>query len=162
MIQHERLLNQWADTYARVLRPRTLIGGYYVADFDGWKDWPTAEHGVLWGGEPIAAILTEYLRLGELRLYVEKMPSLLAARQRFTKEAVSRHATAVDARKRFWNFPGDPKHSNLPPPLLVYADLLATGDASDYFSERPDSAIRKLIGCSRHISLCHMLFFMEH
>lgn len=129
LFQHERLLNQWADAYARVLRPRTLIGRYYVTDFDGWKDWPTAEHGVLWGGEPAAAILTEYLRPGELTLYAEKMPSLLAARQKFMKEAGLRHAAAVDVRKRFWNFPGDQKHSNLTPPLLVYADLLATGDA---------------------------------
>ncbi|HCN91356.1 MAG TPA: hypothetical protein DIT28_19630, partial [Oxalobacteraceae bacterium] len=32
-------------------------------------------------------------------------------------------------RRRFWNFPGDPEHDKLVPPLLVYADLLATGDA---------------------------------
>lgn len=129
LFQHERLLNQWVDAYARVLRPRTLIGRYYVTNFDGWKDWPTAEHGALWGGEPAAAILTEYLRPGELTLYAEKMPSLLAARQKFMKEAAPRHAAAVNVRRRFWNFPDDPKHSNLTPPLLVYADLLATGDA---------------------------------
>ncbi len=48
---HERLLNQWADAYARVLRPRTLIGRYYVTGFDGWKTWPLAEYGALWGGD---------------------------------------------------------------------------------------------------------------
>ena len=45
----ERLLGQWADAYARLLRPRTLIGRYYVRTLQGWKDWPLAEHGALWG-----------------------------------------------------------------------------------------------------------------
>jgi hypothetical protein len=125
----ERLLNQWADAYARVLRLRTLIGRYYVAGFEGWKNWPLAEHGALWGGEPAAAMLTEYLRPGELTLYAEKMHGLLAARQKFMKEAGPRHTAAVEVRKRFWNFPGDPEQFNTVPPLLVYADLLATGDA---------------------------------
>ncbi len=128
LFKHERLLNQWADAYARVLRPRTLIGRYYIADFDGWKKWPIAEYGALWGGEPAAAMLTEYLRPGELTLYAEKMPSLLAARQKFMKEAGPRHMAAVEVRKRFWHFSGDPEHNNMTPPLLVYADLLATGD----------------------------------
>lgn len=129
MFQHERLLNQWADAYVRVLRPRTLIGRYYVADFDGWKTWPIAEYSALWGGEPAAAMLTDYLRPGALTLYAEKMPSLLAARQKFMKEAESGHKAVVEVRKRFWNLPDDPKHNNIVPPLLVYADLLATGDA---------------------------------
>lgn len=129
LFQHERLLNQWADAYARVLRPRTSIGRYYVADFDGWKKWPVAEHDALWGGEPAAAMLTDYLRPGELTLYTEKMPSLLAARQKFMKEAEPGHKAVVEVRKRFWNFPDDATHSNMVPPLLIYADLLATGDA---------------------------------
>jgi hypothetical protein len=129
LFERERLLNQWTDAYARVLRPRTLIGRYYVPGFEGWKNWPLAEYGALWGGEPAAAMLTEYLRPGELTLYAEKMPGLLAARQKFMKEAGPRHTAAVEVRKRFWNFPGDPEHTNMVPPLLVYADLLATGDA---------------------------------
>ena len=129
LFQRERLLNQWTDAYVRVLRPRTLIGRYYVPGFEGWKNWPLAEYGALWGGEPAAAMLTEYLRPGQLTLYAEKMPGLLAARQKFMKEAGPRHTAAVEVRKRFWNFPGDPEHINMVPPLLVYADLLATGDA---------------------------------
>jgi len=81
------------------------------------------------GGEPAAAVLTDYLRPGVLTLYGEKVPGLLAARQKFLKEPAPGHTAVVEVRKRFWNFPGDPQHNNLVPPLLVYADLLATGDA---------------------------------
>ncbi|HCE09632.1 MAG TPA: hypothetical protein DEQ40_13730, partial [Oxalobacteraceae bacterium] len=114
---------------ARVLRPRTLLGRYYVPTLEGWKDWPLAEHGALWGGEPAAAMLTDYLRPGVLTIYAEKLPGLLAARQKFMKEPAPGHAAVVEVRRRFWNFPGDPEHDKLVPPLLVYADLLATGDA---------------------------------
>jgi hypothetical protein len=129
LFEPERLLGQWTDAYARALRPRTLLGRYHVPAMEGWKDWPLAEHGALWGGEPAAALLTDYLRPGELTLYAEKLPGLLAARQKFMKEPAPGQAAIVEVRKRFWNFPGDPQHVNLAPPLLVYADLLATGDA---------------------------------
>ena len=124
-----RLLDEWATTYARVLRPRTLIGRYYVAALNGWKDWPLAEHGATWGSEPAAALLTEYLRPGELTIYAERLPALLAARMKFLKEPAPGHTAVVEVRKRFWNFAGDPEHPTVVPPVLVYADLLATGDA---------------------------------
>lgn len=129
LFELDRLLDDWVTTYARVLRPRTLLGRYYVPTFQGWKDWPLAEHGDLWGGEPAAALLTGYLRPGELTIYADKLPGLLAARMKFLKEPAPGHTAVVEVRKRFWNFPGDPAHSNVVPPLLVYADLLATGDA---------------------------------
>jgi hypothetical protein len=129
LFQHERLVNQWADAYARVLRPRTLLGRYHVQTLDGWHDWPLAEHGAQWGGEPAGALLTDHLRPGELTIYADKMPSLLAGRLKFLKEPAPGHTAVVEVRKRFWDFPGEPNHPNVVPPLLVYADLLATGDA---------------------------------
>ncbi len=124
----QRLLGQWADAYARLLRPRMLIGRYYVPALQGWKDWPLAEYGALWGGEPAGAILTDHLRPGELTLYADQLPTVLAAKQKFRKEPAPGHTAIVDVRKRFWNFPGDPHHPDTVPPVLVYADLLATGD----------------------------------
>jgi hypothetical protein len=58
----------------------------------------------------------------------DKLPGLLAGKYRFVKEPDVGHKAVVDVRRRFWNFPqtdGKP----CVPPLLVYADLLATGDA---------------------------------
>lgn len=129
LFQAERLVAQWADAYARTLRPRTLLGRYYVKTTEGWQDWPLEAHGAQWGAEPAGALLTDYLRPGELTLYAEKMPGLLAARMKFLNEPGPGHTAVVEVRKRFWNFPGEPGHPNLVPPLLTYADLLATGDA---------------------------------
>lgn len=128
LVNLERLLAQWVDAYARQLRPRTLIGRYYVPALEGWQDWPLAQHGALWGGEPAGALLTEYLRPGELTIYADKLPTLLAAQQRFMKETEPGHTAAVEVRRKFWNFPTEADRADVTPPVLVYADLLATGD----------------------------------
>ncbi|MGH8857627.1 MAG: type IV toxin-antitoxin system AbiEi family antitoxin [Polaromonas sp.] len=125
----ERLLALWADAYARQLRPRTLMGRYYVYTLEGWQDWRLAEYGAQWGSEPAATLLTHYLKPGELTIYADKLPGLLAARHKFAKEADMDHKEVVEVRRRFWNFPADAMAAQCVPPLLVYADLLATGDA---------------------------------
>lgn len=125
----ERLLALWTDAYARQLRPRTLLGRYYVPALEGWQKWPLDKYGAQWGGEPAGALLTHYLTPGELTMYADKLPGQLAARYRFAKEAEVGHKAVVEVRHRFWHFPEDAAAEPCVPPVLVYADLLATGDA---------------------------------
>ena len=125
----ERLLALWADAYARQLRPRTLLGRYYVPALAGWQEWPLDKFDAQWGGEPAGALLTNYLTPGELTMYADKLPGPLAARYRFAKEADVGHKAVVEVRHRFWRFPEDAAAGPCVPPVLVYADLLATGDA---------------------------------
>jgi hypothetical protein len=126
LYETERLLALWVDAYARQLRPRTLLGRYYVATLDDWQGWPLAAHDAQWGSEPAAALLTQYLKPGELTLYADKLPGLLAGKYRFLKEPDVGHQAVVEVRRRFWRFP---ESNACVPPVLVYADLLATGDA---------------------------------
>ena len=128
LYEGERLLALWADGYARQLRPRTLLGRYYVPSLDGWQAWPLTAHAAQWGGEPAAALLTQYLKPGELTLYADQLPGLLAGKFRFVKEPDVGHKAVVEVRRRFWNFPQRDGEACVPP-VLVYADLLATGDA---------------------------------
>jgi len=128
LYQGERLLALWADAYARQLRPRTLLGRYHVPTLEGWQDWPLAKHAAQWGGEPAAALLTRYLKPGELTLYADKLPGLLAAKYKFAQEPAPGRTAVVDVRRRFWHFPDEGAQPCVPP-VLVYADLLATGDA---------------------------------
>lgn len=128
VFQAEKLLGQWADAYARQLRPRNLIGRYYARTIDDWRDWPLAEHAALWGEEPAGALLTDYLRPGTLTIYADKMPGLLAARYKLQKEATPGHTTVVELRRKFWHFKTENETRPIVPPVLVYADLLANGD----------------------------------
>jgi hypothetical protein len=83
---------------------------------------------VLWGGESAAALLTEYLRPSELTLYAKKLPGQLIAKQRLSRTLEPGRTAVVEIRKQFWDFATAMQTPTTVPPLLIYADLLATGD----------------------------------
>ncbi|MEO7742460.1 MAG: type IV toxin-antitoxin system AbiEi family antitoxin [Usitatibacter sp.] len=129
LYRREELLAQWVDAYARQLRPRLLLERYYAPTIEDWKKWPVATHDALWGEEPAGALLTEYLRPGALTIYAAKLPGMLAARQKLAKAPALGRAMRVEMRRKFWTFPEESETRAIAPPVLVYADLLATGDA---------------------------------
>lgn len=127
---NKRLLDEWALTYARRLRAKTLQATYEVKDFDTWQQWTIEAPAALWGGEPAAQLLVQYLRPGVLTLYAEKIPPRLLVAQRMIKVSQSVEGQRVlEWRKPFWGqLPAAPRPDTVHP-VLVYADLLATGDA---------------------------------
>jgi hypothetical protein len=123
--ERRRLLTQWAEAYARTLRPQLLIDRYQAADPDWWRKLDPPKYKVLLGAEPAAAIATRHLRPGIVTLYTEKTPARLIADYRLRKATEG----TVELRRRFWPFDHEWEQPNLTPPVLIYADLLATGDA---------------------------------
>ena len=123
LVNGERLLAQWTEAYARTLRPRLLLGRFR-GDMIGLRT-QAAElgKGILAGGEIAAAQLTGQLRPGTATLYMANLDPAALARLRLRAD----DAGEVDVRLRFWTFDGE--RPGLVPTLLVYADLLAIGDA---------------------------------
>jgi hypothetical protein len=126
----KRMLDEWALAYARTLRPKLLIGRYRTTNALGWQNWQIENHEALWGGEPAGALLTGYLKPGTLTLYAKQVPArmifdqkLMTAPNRLAEDGI------VEFRQRFWNFDVPTDKPHIVPPALVYADLLATGDA---------------------------------
>ncbi len=126
----KRLLDEWALTYARRLRAKALQATFTVKDFDAWPQWTIEAPAALWGGEPAAQLLVPYLRPGVLTLYAEKIPPRLLVAQRMIKVSQTVDGQGVlEWRKPFWGqLPAAPRPDTVHP-VLVYADLLATGDA---------------------------------
>lgn len=125
----KRLLDEWAQGYARRLRPKTLQATFVTDTFDAWRDWPIDHAAVRWGGEPAAALLTDYLRPGVLTLYTERLPPRLLVEQRLRKEGHAGSQRYVEERRPFWGaLDIETPRTDVVPPVLVYADLLATGD----------------------------------
>lgn len=119
-----RLLDIWVEVYARTLRPKLLLGRYRAPAGEWWQQIDVAAYQAQFGAEPAATLLDHYLRPGVATLYAEKVPARLLADQRLRTDP----AGDVEIRKRFWAFE-QPDHPELVPPVLIYADLLATGDA---------------------------------
>jgi len=120
-----RLLEIWAEAYARVLRPKLLLGRYRAPHRDWWEAVNVQNYELQLGAEPAAARLHRYLHPGIATSYGGKVPGRLLADHQLRTDPKG----DVEIRQRFWNFNYTWEHSDLVPPLLIFADLLATGDA---------------------------------
>lgn len=125
---HEELIRRWGEAYTERLRPKLLFSRYTAEHSDWWKDVQVAKmlakQNACWGGEVAAAKLTGYLMPQVKTIYA---PNRLAALQvkfgfRPDKEG------DIEILKKFWAFDSDAAHPDMAPALLVYADLMASGD----------------------------------
>ncbi len=128
LIATRRLLDEWALAYARTLRPKQLLRTLVTPVFGTWREWDLKNERAKWGGEPAAALLTRHLTPGVLTLYADKLPAKLIVQHRMTTAQPNDEHNLVEVRKRFWGEALDGRADLVPPPL-IYADLLATGDA---------------------------------
>jgi hypothetical protein len=124
-----RLLDAWAQAYARRLRPKTLKGLYTTPLFDDWEQWGLAPSDGLWGGESAAQLLTKYLRPGILTIYTHRLPPPFMAKQRMSKAPDGAAERIVEWREPFWGEMPAGVRPDVVPPVLVYADLMATGES---------------------------------
>ena len=120
-----KFLDRWVEGYVGTLRRTTLLKRYRADNPDWWKNLDAPRHNVLLGGEPAAALLTAHLKPGVVTIYAKP------GNFRFILEHKLREAADGDMelRQQFWPFDYEWEHPNLAPPVLIYADLLATGDA---------------------------------
>lgn len=123
LLQPERLLQQWAEGYARTLRPKLLLGRYQAETLAWWNTLDPRQYGLVLGGEPAAGRLTQYLRPGTATLFGAKVEPRFVLDHRLRADPRGN----VEILRQFWHFDND--DPALAPTPLIYADLLAIGDA---------------------------------
>ncbi|MCU0926212.1 MAG: type IV toxin-antitoxin system AbiEi family antitoxin [Hydrogenophaga sp.] len=136
-VHRERVLKLWAEFYPRVLRPKLLLGRYQAESLNWWNELDPAAYGAVLGGEPAGGRLTGYLRPGTATFYADKINPRLLLDLRLRQD----EAGNVQIYKRFWHFDVRSPHAapttdapvpdpppQLAPALLVYADLMASGE----------------------------------
>jgi hypothetical protein len=77
------------------------------------------------GGEIAAAKLTWHLKPEGYTIYSDHLPGKLIYKFKFQKDPKGN----VEFLTPFWTFGWELAENGLVPPLLIYADLMATGDA---------------------------------
>jgi len=118
-----RLIEEWATHYPITLRPK-LHPRRFEAAKEGFTQADLKTLGAYWGGELAAQRLTRYLKPAAFTIYAHKPIDQLVS-------ALSLRANpsgTVEVLDAFWNFEPEPKYPDVVPPLLAYADLLATRD----------------------------------
>jgi hypothetical protein len=124
LIKKKELLERWVTTYPDQLRPKNLMGRYRAPHAEWWKDEKLTNLTAYWGGEVAAAKLTKYLKPQIVTIYVKGKPGELLLKHRIMKEA----AGNIEILNVFWNFEYEWQFPKLVHPILIYADLLGTGD----------------------------------
>lgn len=124
IIQKETLLDRWVTAYPEQLRPKQILGRYKGQP--GW--WQKINLDPLqtqWGGEVAAARLTQYLNPQIVTIYtaVRYLNNLLIE-NRLKKD----NTGDIEILERFWKPNEKGQYKDLVNPILIYADLLATGD----------------------------------
>jgi hypothetical protein len=121
------LIDKWVEEYAQQLRPTIKPQRYRVKDEDWWKKEDLAKLDMWLGGEPAAAVLTKHLRPEIVTVYGDTQFATLARKVRAIKDEYGN----LEVLKKFWTFEVKQENTQPPmvPPLLVYADLVATADA---------------------------------
>jgi hypothetical protein len=124
LMRHEELIRRWGEAYSERLRPKLLISRFSAERPDWWKEVDLEEMNSYWSGEVAAAKLTKYLRPQIKTIYAPNRLAALQLKFRFRPDKNG----DIELLKKFWTFDRDTASPSTAPALLVYADLMASGD----------------------------------
>ena len=129
LLERQRLLQEWVTNFPIKLRQKLNPRKFHAPMPDWWKNIDVTKYGAQWGGEVAAEKMTRYLKPQDLTLYFHTKN----AQQNLAKMVVENRLRAdprgeIEVLDAFWNFQDEKELPETVPPLLVYADLLATLD----------------------------------
>jgi len=124
LIQKEKLLQRWVTAYPEQLRPKLTLGRFR-GEHGWWQEKTLDPFEAQWGGEVAAAKLTQYLQPQIITIYItpEQLNQLLIG-NRLKRDPIG----DVEILERFWKPAELWTHKDVVHPILIYADLLATGN----------------------------------
>jgi hypothetical protein len=128
LLEPTRLLDEWVTNFPIRLRPKLNPRRFRAPD-PGWWEPAHLTAGARWGGEVAAARLTGHLKPATATIYLEPATAreVLTAlvREHRLRADLEGDVEILDA---FWTLPAQDAPPDVVPPLLVYADLMATLD----------------------------------
>ena len=118
----DRLLMLWATNYGLNLKPKLFQTRFAFRDEERRRNWKHLElpDGMLWGGEPAAALNDGFIAPGEFNVYADVPAATLMK----TGAVVPAVDGEIAVYQKFWKV-ADAKTI---PALLIYADLMDTAN----------------------------------
>jgi hypothetical protein len=118
----ERTVQEWVTLYPTVLRPKLRARRFRTAITNWTEGLDLQPYHALWGGEVAANRLDHYLQPQTATIYAPEMPTKLIVDQRM-KADVNGNTEILGI---FWNPERLTPTGDVVPPVLAYADLMAT------------------------------------
>lgn len=129
MLERKKLIDEWVTTYPIKLRQKLNPRRFKAPKPDWWKTLDIAQYGAQWGAEVAAEKLTGYLRPNTVTIYLHEEKgrrnlTRLVAENRLRPDT----GGDIEILDAFWDFDNEQPMAQTVPPLLAYADLIATLD----------------------------------
>jgi len=132
LIRKQQLLERWVAAFPNQLRPKLFLGKYAGPDPKWWEHTRIGDFRAYWGAEIAGARLTSYLKPELVTVYIRDLPGRFLAANRLRTDPRGN----VELLEAFWDTKCDWTNTEIVHPLLVYADLLATGGARNLETAR--------------------------
>jgi hypothetical protein len=124
LIRKKELFDKWLTAYTEKFRPKKLIGKFTGTKTDFWQQAELDRFDAQWGGEVAAYRLTRYLKPEIVTIYTRRPIHDLTLGLKLRQDKNGN----IELRERFWKCENPELDKTMGPPLLIYADLMATGD----------------------------------
>ena len=124
LIRKKDLFEAWVTAYPEHLRPKILLGRYR-GEHGWWFEKSLQPAWAQWGGEVAASRLTNYLFPEEITVYLigSRLNGFL-----LDNKLASDGQGKVEILDRFWMTDAQTQERETVHPMLVYADLMASGN----------------------------------
>jgi len=126
LLDPERMVEEWVTHYPVTLRPK-LNPRRFRAETERLQQADLMQQNAYWGGEAAAERLTRYLKPVQFTIYAREPIAKLIVAGRMRADPTGN----VEILEAFWNFDPEEDFPDVVPPVLAYADLLATHDGRD-------------------------------
>ena len=126
LLEKETLLKRWLIAYSEVLRPKLIMKRMRPLSSTFYKDWNTLDLSIIssqtqWGGEPAGCILTKNLTPATYTIYTDTSWQNIGK----TLGLIPDEEGRIEILSHF----STEASKNTVSPLLVYADLMVSGDS---------------------------------
>ena len=128
IINLKKLFTAWVEAYARDLRPKFHMGRFAMAEHEALENINWENLGIYLGGEAAAAKITNDLKPANATVYVPQDINNFAQNFIIKKRLKKDPNGNIELLGTFWNFEYQWQFKELVPPLLIYADLMATAN----------------------------------
>ncbi len=123
IVRRDELFKRWLENYGESFRPTLNPVRFQSRKYDGrwWDDVDIAGYNACWGGETGGARLTKHLKPAVATIYSDSLLPRLQAQYGLIRDERGN----VEILKKFWT---KGEIADVAPPLVVYADLVASAD----------------------------------
>jgi len=127
LVRKDELIDEWIAAYETELKPKLYKGNFAFIDEEQATDWKNMalDDQTVWGGEAGAELLTGMLRPQILTLYTTHNKGDIMKKFRLKPDPDG----VIQVYEPFWNIE---EVQETVPPLVIYADLILTGDERNF------------------------------